>query len=145
MLSWSRMFSRLRKARVLFGISDILLVALAFGVAYRTRSLLPLEHNFFLTPERQTLVLGAAMLAWLAVAWWLEIYDRLDSAHPRIILRDAAQQCLYGALCLVVVEYAFRLDLSRFFVLLFATLAWMLLLMFRLTAARVGSAIRRGF
>jgi len=31
------MFSRHRKARVLFGLSDILLAALAFEAAYRTR------------------------------------------------------------------------------------------------------------
>jgi exopolysaccharide biosynthesis polyprenyl glycosylphosphotransferase len=43
------------------------------------------------------------------------------------------------------VEYALRLDLSRFFVLLFAALAWVLLLVFRLTAGRLSYAIRRGF
>jgi exopolysaccharide biosynthesis polyprenyl glycosylphosphotransferase len=139
------MFSRLHKARVLFGISDLLLVSLAFLLAYQTRSILHLEHSFYLTAERQALVLGSALLAWLAIAWWLEIYERVDSAHPRIILRDAAKQCVYGALCLVVVEYALRLDLSRFFVLLFAALAWVLLLVFRLTAGRLSYAIRRGF
>jgi exopolysaccharide biosynthesis polyprenyl glycosylphosphotransferase len=139
------MFSRPRKARVLFGISDILLVSLAFALAYQTRSILPLEHDFFLSAERQALVLGSALLAWVAIAWWLEIYEKLDSVHPLIILRDASKQCTYGALCLVVVEYAFRLDLSRFFLLLFAALAWILLLIFRLTAGRVGGAIRRGF
>ena len=139
------MFGGPRKARVLFGISDILLVSLAFLLAYQTRSILPLEHSFFLTPERQALILGSALLAWIGIAWWLDIYAKLDSAHPRIILRDAAKQCAYGALCLVVVEYALVLDLSRFFVLLFAALAWMLLLVFRLTAGRFSGAIRRGF
>jgi len=139
------MFGGPRKARVLFGISDILLVSLAFLLAYQTRSILPLEHSFFLTPERQALILGSALLAWVAIAWWLDIYAKLDSAHPRIILRDAAKQCAYGALCLVVVEYALVLELSRFFVLLFAALAWMLLLVFRLTAGRFSGAIRRGF
>src|ERR1700727_1418730 len=118
------MFSRPRKARVLFGISDILLVSLAFLLAYQTRSFLHLVHLFFLTPEQQALILGSALLAWVAIAWWLGIYERLDSAHPRIVLRDAAKQCAYGALCVVVVEYAFRLDLRRFFVLAFASLDW---------------------
>jgi exopolysaccharide biosynthesis polyprenyl glycosylphosphotransferase len=139
------MFSRPRKARVLFGISDILLVSLAFALAYRTRSILHLEHVFFLTPEQMALVLGSALLAWIAIAWWLEIYEKLDSGHPRVILRDAAKQCVYGALCLVVLEYVLRLELSRFFVLLFAALAWILLLTFRLTAGRVSGALRRGF
>jgi exopolysaccharide biosynthesis polyprenyl glycosylphosphotransferase len=139
------MFSRPRKARVLFGISDILLVSLAFALAYRTRSILHLEHVFFLTPEQMALVLGAALLAWVAIAWWLELYEKLDSGHPRVILRDAAKQCVYGALCLVVLEYVLRLELSRFFVLLFAALAWILLLIFRLTIGRVSGALRRGF
>jgi exopolysaccharide biosynthesis polyprenyl glycosylphosphotransferase len=139
------MFSRPRKARVLFGISDILLVSLAFVIAYRTRSILHLEHIFFLTPEQMALVLGSALLAWVAIAWWLEIYEKLDSGHPRVILRDASKQCVYGALCLVVMEYVVRLELSRFFVLLFAGLAWILLLTFRLTAGRVSGALRRGF
>jgi exopolysaccharide biosynthesis polyprenyl glycosylphosphotransferase len=139
------MFSRPRKARVLFGISDILLLSLAFVTAYRTRSILHLEHIFFLTPEQMALVLGSAMLAWVSIAWWLEIYEKLDSGHPRVILRDASKQCVYGALCLVVMEYVVRLELSRFFVLLFAALAWILLLTFRLTAGRASGALRRGF
>ena len=134
------MFSRPRKARVLFGISDILLVSLAFTLAYRTRSILHLEHVFFLTTEQMALVLGTALLAWVALAWWLEIYEKLDSGHPRVILRDAAKQCVYGALCLVVMEFVLRLELSRFFVLMFAALAWILLLTFRLTAGRVSGA-----
>jgi exopolysaccharide biosynthesis polyprenyl glycosylphosphotransferase len=139
------MFSRPRKARVLFGISDILLVSLAFALAYRTRAILHLEHIFFLTPEQMALVLGSALLAWVAIAWWLEIYEKLDTGHPRVIIRDATRQCVYGALCLVVMEYVVRLELSRFFVLMFAALAWVLLLIFRLTAGRLSGALRRGF
>jgi len=66
-------------------------------------------------------------------------------ATPRIILRDAARQCAYGAIAIVVFEYLFRLDLSRSFVALFATYAWVLLLLFRLTAGRVIGLMRREF
>ncbi len=118
------MFSRPRKARVLFGLSDIILVSLAFLTAYQTRAVLQLRHNFFLNSEKQALLLGGALLAWVAIGLWLEIYDKLDSAHPRIILRDTAKQCAYGALFLVVFEYVLRLELSRSFVMLFAGLAW---------------------
>ena len=114
------MFSRQRKARVLFGLSDILLVALAFEAAYQTRSILHLERNFFLTVDKKALVLGFSLLAWVAIGLWLEIYEKLDSGHPRIILRDSARQCAYGALCMVVFEYSLRLDLSRFFLVLFS-------------------------
>jgi exopolysaccharide biosynthesis polyprenyl glycosylphosphotransferase len=139
------MFARHRKARVLFGLSDIILAALAFEAAYQTRALLHLEHEFFLTVERKALVLAFSLTAWVAIGLWLEIYEKLDSGHPHIILRDAARQCAYGALAIVVFEYLIRLDLSRFFVVLFAVYAWVVLVLFRLTAGRVVGVIRREF
>src|ERR1035437_3368533 len=139
------MFTRPRKARVLFGLSDIILAALAFEAAYQTRAVLPLEHTFYLTVERLALVLGFALVAWVAIGLWLGVYEKLDSGHPRVILRDTARQCASGALCLVLFEYVLRLDLSRFFLGLFSASAWVLLLLFRLTAGRVVGVIRREF
>ena len=139
------MFTRPRKARVLFGLSDIILAALAFQAAYQTRAVLHLEHTFYLTVERKALVLGFALVAWVTIGLWLGIYEKLDSGHPRVILRDTARQCASGALCLVLFEYVLRLDLSRFFLGLFSAYAWVLLLLFRLTAGRVVGVIRREF
>src|SRR5262245_15556888 len=139
------MFSRHRKARVLFGLSDIILAAIAFEAAYRTRVFLDLEREFYLTVERKGMVLAFALGSWVAIALWLEIYEQLDSGHPRVIVRDAARQCAYGALAIIVFEYLFRLDLSRPFVFLFAAYAWALLLLFRLTAGRVIGVMRREF
>src|SRR5690242_16021735 len=139
------MFSRQRKARVLFGLSDIVLVALAFEAAYQTRAILQLQHTFFLMVERKALVLGFSLVAWIAIGLWLEIYEKLDSGHPLVILRDSARQCSYGALCLIVFEYVLRLDLSRFFLVLFSAYAWILLLVFRLMAGRLVGMIRREF
>jgi exopolysaccharide biosynthesis polyprenyl glycosylphosphotransferase len=138
------MFSRPRKARVLFGLSDLILVSLAFEAAYQTRVVLHLHFIFYLNYERQAFLMGSALLAWVATALWLGIYDKLDTAHPRIILRDTARQCAYGALFLVVFEYVLRLDLSRGFVLMFAATAWVLLFLFRLTAGRLIGVFRRG-
>jgi exopolysaccharide biosynthesis polyprenyl glycosylphosphotransferase len=139
------MFGRHRKARVLFGISDVLLAALAFEAAYQTRTVLHLERAFYLTVERKALVLAFALAAWVTIGLWLEVYEKLDIGNPRVILRDAARQCGYGALCLIVFEYVLRLDLSRFFLVLFSAYAWVLLLLFRLTAGRVVGVIRREF
>src|SRR5438270_6727499 len=139
------MFSRPRKARVLFGLSDIVLVTLAFEAAYQTRAILPLNHDFYLLVERKALVLGFSLVAWIAIGLWLEIYEKLDAGHPLVILRDSARQCSYGALCLIVFEYVFRLDLSRFFLLLFSAYAWVLMLIFRLLAGRLIGLIRREF
>ena len=139
------MFGRHRKARVLFGLSDVLIAALAFEAAYQTRLVLHLEHAFYLTVERKALVLTFAVAAWVAIGLWLEVYEKLDIGNPRVILRDAARQCGYGVLCLIVFEYVFRLDLSRFFLVLFSAYAWVLLLLFRLMAGRVVGVIRREF
>jgi exopolysaccharide biosynthesis polyprenyl glycosylphosphotransferase len=139
------MFTRHRKARVLFGLSDVVLVAAGFEAAYQTRVLLHLERAFYLMPERKALVLAVALAAWVTVALWLDIYDKLETAHPRVILRDTARQCAYGALVLVVFEYAVRLELSRFFLAVFAGYSWVLLLLFRLTAGRVVGVMRREF
>jgi exopolysaccharide biosynthesis polyprenyl glycosylphosphotransferase len=139
------MFGRHRKARVLFALSDVLIAALAFEAAYQTRVVLHLERAFYMTVERKALVLAGALAAWVAIGLWLEVYEKLDIGNPRVILRDAARQCFYGVLCLIVFEYVFRLDLSRFFLVLFSVYAWVLLLLFRLMAGRVVGVIRREF
>jgi exopolysaccharide biosynthesis polyprenyl glycosylphosphotransferase len=139
------MFSRHRKARVLFGLSDVILAALAFEAAYQTRTLLHLPLLFYLHAENKAVLLAVSLVAWVLIAIWLNIYDKLDSAHPGVILRDSVRQCAYGALCLVVFEYAIRQELSRFFVVLFAVYAWVLLFLFRLTAGRLVGVIRREF
>jgi exopolysaccharide biosynthesis polyprenyl glycosylphosphotransferase len=139
------MFGRHRKARVLFGLSDVVIAAVAFEAAYQTRVLLHLERSFYLTVERKALVLAFALAAWVTMGLWLAVYEKLDIGNPRVILRDAARQCGYGAICLVVFEYVFRLDLSRFFLVLFSAYAWILLLLFRLVAGRMVGIIRREF
>ena len=72
------MFGRHRKARVLFGLSDVLLAALAFEAAYQTRVVLHLERAFYLTVERKALVLAFALAAWVTIGLWLEVYEKLD-------------------------------------------------------------------
>jgi len=129
----------------LFGLSDLILATLAFEIAYQLRAVLHLEHNFFLTVEKKALVMGFSLAAWVLIGIWLEIYEKLDSAHPAVILRDTTKQCAYSAMGLVVFEYLFRLDLSRFFLGLFAAFAWVLLVIFRMTAGRVVGVIRREF
>jgi exopolysaccharide biosynthesis polyprenyl glycosylphosphotransferase len=136
---------RYRKARVLFGLSDIALTVLGFWAAYQTRVWLRLDHVFFLQPPTQALLLGFSMLAWLLIGLWLQVYDRLDSGAPRVILRDTFRQCLYGAICLVLFEFALRLDLSRPFLFLIAAFSWVFLCLFRLTAGSLVGVVRREF
>jgi exopolysaccharide biosynthesis polyprenyl glycosylphosphotransferase len=118
-----------------------------FLAAYQTRQtfLGQLEHIFYLTTQQKVLVLGSAMVSLVGIALWLEIYEKLDTAHPGIILSDSFRQCVFGAVCLVILEYAVRLELSRPFLLLFWTYTWALMLLFRLTAGRVVGVLRREF
>lgn len=144
------MFRRQRKARVLFALSDIVLVTAAFAITYRLRlsigwRLLAIHPVFFLTPHEQALVVGFSLFAWVTIGLWLHIYDKLDAGHPRLILRDATRQCAYAALCLLVLEYALRMDLSRFLLTIYPSLAWVFLVIFRLIAGRMVGLIRRDF
>jgi len=140
------MFSRQhRKARILYGLSDAALVALAFEAAYRTRMALPLENIFYIMVPVKALALGASVLLWTGAGSWLGVYDRLDSGDPRIILRDAFRQSAYAATGLVLFEYSLRLDLSRAFLALLALYCWLFLSIYRLLAGRLAGVISRQF
>jgi exopolysaccharide biosynthesis polyprenyl glycosylphosphotransferase len=139
-------FSRhYRKVKAIFGFTDVALVSLAFIAAYQTRIRLQLENEFFLDFPVAALLLVVSILCWIAIGYWFNIYEKLDSAHPRVVLRDTFRQCALGAACLVLAEFILRLDLSRSFVALFGMYAWMLLCLFRINAARAIGAVRRGF
>ena len=140
------MFSRhYRKVKLLFGLSDVVLIALAFEAAYRTRLRLHFDHLFYIDRPAMAFLLGAAIVCWLATGYWFDVYEKLDSAHPKMVLRNTFRQCFLGASALVVVEYLVRLDLSRPFVAIFAVYSWILLCVFRLNAGHALGAIRREF
>ncbi len=144
------MFSRhYRRVKILFGLADSILIAIAFEAAYRTRLLvgpaLHLEHEFYILGPIKALLLGAAVLSWLAIGYWLNIYERLESARLRFVLRNTLRQCLLGSLAFVILEYLLRLDLSRPFVAIFCFYSWILLCLFRLHADRLLGLIRREF
>src|SRR5580700_1301867 len=144
------MFSRhYRKVKVIFGLTDSVLISLAFVAAYQTRFRLnseqPFHWVFYIDFRVAVLLLFVSLLSWIAIGYWFNIYEKLDSAHPRVVLRDTFRQCFLGAICLVVAEYMLRLDLSRFFVALFGIYAWILLCLFRINAARVIGAVRKQF
>lgn len=135
--------------KAIFGLIDSALICLAFVAAYQTRFLLNLAGAFYFIFYIEfpvaILLLGVSVLSWLAIGYWFNIYEKLDSAHPSVVLRDTFRQCVLGAACLVLAEYLLRLDLSRFFVAVFALYAWVLLCLFRINAARVIGAVRKKF
>lgn len=140
---------------MLFGVSDVVLTALAFEAAYQTRywlripgalgDWLTFHEVFYIAVPVKALLLGFSLLVWLLLGAWIQIYDRLDSAHPKTILRDTFRQCGGGIAAVVVFQYALRLDLSRSFLLLFAVYSWTLMCLFRLNAGSIVGLIRREF
>ncbi len=134
-----------RKVKIVFALTDVALTTLAFIAAYQTRARLHLEKNFFLDFPKAVLLLVVSALGLVAIGYWLSIYEKLDSAHVRVVLRDTFRQCALGAVCLVMAEFLLRLDLSRSFVLIFATYCWILLCLFRINAGHVVGVIRREF
>jgi len=134
-----------RRVTIFFGASDVVLITLAFCLAYWTRRQLSLAHEFYILRPVVAALLVWSMLVWVGLASWWDIYDRIDATRPRVILRDAFRQCLLGAASLVLFEYGGRLDLSRSFVAFFAAWTWFLLCLFRLNAGRMLGAFRREF
>jgi exopolysaccharide biosynthesis polyprenyl glycosylphosphotransferase len=134
-----------RKVRLLFGLSDVVLTVIAFEAAYLTRQLLPFYWEFYLPVPTKALLLGVVMLGWVLLGYWLNVYDRLDAAHPRVILRDTFRQCALGSICIILFEFTMRLDLSRVFLSLICVYSWILLCLFRLRAGRLVGVIRREF
>jgi exopolysaccharide biosynthesis polyprenyl glycosylphosphotransferase len=143
---WAKVFSgHHRKAKTLFIVSDALLTAAAFEAAYQTRVALPLENVFFLVPPVKALLLAATVMLWPLIGAWLKVYDRLEAAHPQVVLRDTFRQSAFGAIGIVLIEFTLRLDLSRPFLGLFVVYSWILLCLFRLNAVWVVGWFRREF
>jgi exopolysaccharide biosynthesis polyprenyl glycosylphosphotransferase len=137
-----------RKVKAIFGLTDVVLASLAFILAYETRTRLQFQHVFYLDFRAALLLLAISLLCWIAIGYWFTVYEKLDSAHARVVLRDTFRQCAIGAVCVVLAEYMLRLEpyeLSRPFVILFALYAWILLCLFRINAARVIGVVRRRF
>jgi exopolysaccharide biosynthesis polyprenyl glycosylphosphotransferase len=135
-----------RKAKLLFGLSDILLVALALEAAYRWRLSLPhLRHVFYFSTEKKALVLGLALLAWVLSGYWLGVYENLGIGQRRVIFRDLVRQTFYASIALILSEYSLRLDLSRPFLFFLTAFAFTLILIFRLASRRLVGFIRREF
>jgi len=140
--------SQERKRKILFGLSDVLLTAAAFELAYALRQWLPLSNKFFFTPEVKTLLLSCSILAWVSAGYWLHIYIRLDAPRIRAILRDSARQVAYGSLGLFVfIVFGLRLDyqISRPFLATFIFLSWFLIAGFRIAARNLVTTLSREF
>lgn len=135
-----------RKIRLIFALADAALVLAAFELAYSLRSELPFfARVFFLEPAVRLLVESSAVGFWLAAAFWIRAYDRLENADAERIIGLSLLQSYVATGGVILVQYLARLDLSRSFMGLLGLLGWGLLTLFRLTAPRLLPALRREF
>ena len=87
----------IRKVKAIFGLTDLLLTSLAFFAAYRDPHPPAISRRFSISIFRLTaLLLVLSALCWVAIGYWFNIYEKLDSAHPRVVLRDTFRQCALG-------------------------------------------------
>ena len=144
------MFSRHhRQVRVLFALADIILVALAFEVAYQSRLRLEFfgsfEHHFEIPLPTHVLLLGFSSLIWVAIGFWWDVYEKIDSAAAAVVIRETTRQTVVGFVAVILLEFFLRLDLSRPFLAAFAVFAWLFVCLFRLNSARLMRHLRREF
>jgi exopolysaccharide biosynthesis polyprenyl glycosylphosphotransferase len=140
--------SQQRKTKILFGLSDVILTAAAFELAYRMRQWLHLKNEFFLLPDVRTLLLCACALIWVATGYWLNVYGKIDAGRVAVLLRDSLRQVGYSAVALAVfIVFGLRLEfgISRPFLGIFIFLSWIFLAGFRLAARRLMPSVRSRF
>ena len=65
-----------RKLKLLFGLSDLVLSALAFSIAYALRRWLPLTHVFFFTVEQTALLFGFSAASCIFGGYALNVYGK---------------------------------------------------------------------
>ncbi len=137
--------SEQRKARILFGLSDVFLTALAFALAYQIRLWLRLDLEFNIPTDVKALLLGFVCLTCVWMGFSLNVYGKLDSARTRVILTDSFKQSAYAGLALVVFVYALKLQTSRAFLMIFVLLECLFFIGFRMGARNFVQVVRREF
>jgi len=139
--------SQQRKTKILFGLSDAVLTAIAFEAAYWLRQSLPFENKFSVDADVKSLLLGFSVITWVTVGYWLNVSGQLDSARIRAILRECFRQVGYSAMAFVIfLVFGVRLQtpLSRPFLFLFFAISWFLLASFRIAARNLVPLLGNG-
>lgn len=134
-----------KKVSIALTLVDVIILVIAFELAYITRIHLSLEREFFLTPQRWLLLIGFSVLAWLAIGASLKIYEYLDSAQAGRVVRATLRQCVVAGFCIVLFEYFLRWDLSRSFLFFFLFYSLLFFLLFRLNSRRLVRRFQREF
>lgn len=132
---------------MLFAGADGVLTALAFELAYVTRTRLSLEHLFFLNRGHHLLLVLVSVALWLAVGSSLRIYEHLHAGGLKYVVASTLRQSLFGTVLVIIFQYLLQLDhpLSRSFLFFFFAFDCILLTAFRWSFPNLIGAFQREF
>ena len=137
-----------RRARLLWLLlvfSEIVLVAIAFEVAYLVRVALPAMRPFFLSPGTVAALLTTSAVLWAAIGLPLGVYGSRKNFSIRRTLGKTLTQTFWFALLITAAIFLFKLgEVSRAFVGLFIFLNLTIQAGYRLTAHRMREFLQRG-
>lgn len=147
MLCWQPgVYSRhQRKFQVLYAVSDLALILVAFQAAFALRSHLPLENLFDIVPPVRVLLIAFACAGNILLSAGLQIYRQVEVLPPLRIITRTFRHVALTMVGMIVLEFALRLNLSRPFFFLFGLNQWILLAGGRLLTRRYARSWRRRF
>jgi exopolysaccharide biosynthesis polyprenyl glycosylphosphotransferase len=132
-----------KRVKLLFAVVDGLLTGAAFIAAYYTRRELSFGRPFYkLHDTPMEVLLTASIAIWVALSLWSKVYDHLNPASLSRIIKDTLRQCALGAAAVLFFQYAAKFDLSRPFLAMLSGYDLVLLLLFRVNAAKMLRAFR---
>jgi hypothetical protein len=89
----------------LFAISDLVLIVLAFALAFAIRLQLPLERDFDIAPPVRLLLLTFAGAANILLSNALQIYQQVELLSPLRIVTRTFRHVAVTMLGLIVLEF----------------------------------------
>ena len=138
-----------RRARLLWlllFLSDLILVAVSYEIAYLIRSRLPDLRLFYLSSGIAIVLLLTAVAAWGLLGLSLGLYRRLDDFGARPMIRATGVQTFWFGIVLAAAIYLLRLgDISRSFVAFVIVLNFILQILYRLAAREMRQFFQREF
>jgi len=138
-----------RRARLLwlvFGISDLILLAISFEIAYLIRSHLPDMTLFYLPPGVAAGLLIVAGALWGITGMALGVYRRMESFATGRVVWNTLYQSFWLTVVLATAIYLFKLgEISRAFIALFILVNFLFQILYRLSAGKMRRFLQRDF
>src|SRR5690242_15546265 len=136
-----------RRARLLwlvFGVSDLILLAISFEIAYLVRSHISDMTLFYLSPAMATGLLFVAGVLWASTGMGLGVYRRMELLDGKYMMRDTLHQSFWLTAALATVLYLLKLgDISRAFIALLILVNCLFQATYRLSAGKMRRFLQR--